>query len=103
MMRFPEITAILFIGIYKIPPELIVFRYIFTDCLLRNMDFFHDPLLFFQRKMMVASLPHGIFREINTPKPLLNLRIDAQKFNHTPLNSQIIQLVEIHVFLDDGA
>jgi len=46
MMRFPEITAILFIGIYKIPPELIVFRYIFTDCLLRNMDFFHDPLLF---------------------------------------------------------
>ncbi len=55
MMRFPEITAILFIGIYKISPELIVFRYIFTDCLLRNMDFFHDPLLFFQRKMIVFA------------------------------------------------
>ena len=77
MMRFPEITAILFIGIYKIPPELIVFRYIFTDCLLRNMDFFHDPLLFFQRKMIVSRLslevyPHST--ELSASMASLRLR-----------------------------
>ena len=101
-MMLLEIAAILFVGINKIPPELIVFRNILTNCFLRNMDLLYDPLLLLQWKMTVTSLPHSIFREINTLKPFLDPSVYTQKFNDTFLNFQRIQHIKVHVFLDDG-